>query len=249
MFTVQILIIVLLLLYLVSAVISDVTLTRKYRGGLVSGDMRFSFYRQSIFGAWIATAIIGATALLGGIAPENLGLCPVSLERFSVPIAFAIVVSALSAILLIVMLAQTVSFIRNPEARDLAWKKLTEPSEENQPANMTLALLPRSRKQRRVFVFVALTAGICEEFLMRGALFAVLPGLFPGINLYLYPVIAGLLFGVAHAYQGPSGIVKTGAVGTLLGFLYLASGSLAPVIVLHAVIDLSSGFIAPEERE
>jgi membrane protease YdiL (CAAX protease family) len=53
--------------------------------------------------------------------------------------------------------------------------------------------------------------------------------------------ITSVIFGLGHAYQGFSGIVKTGLVGLVLALLTVFSGSLFIAIVLHAVVDLTSG--------
>lgn len=98
-------------------------------------------------------------------------------------------------------------------------------------------MLPGTRAERRAFVAVSVTAGICEELLYRSFLF------FYFIELWALPVVAALalstmVFGLAHAYQGVRGIFVTGAVGLLFGALYWASGSVWPGIVLHALMDL-----------
>jgi len=50
-----------------------------------------------------------------------------------------------------------------------------------------------------------------------------------------------VMFGLGHAYQGPTGIVKTGVVGLVLGCIVLASGWLIPAMIIHAMIDSASG--------
>ena len=51
-------------------------------------------------------------------------------------------------------------------------------------------------------------------------------------------VIAAVAFGVAHAYQGTTGMISTGIIGCLLGLLYLYSGrNLWAVIICHATVD------------
>jgi len=47
-----------------------------------------------------------------------------------------------------------------------------------------------------------------------------------------------IAFGVAHAYQGPLGVLATGTVGLILGFIVWSTGSLVPAIVIHSLIDL-----------
>ena len=72
------------------------------------------------------------------------------------------------------------------------------------PAQATLALLPRTAGERRLFTLVGLTAGICEEWLYRGfflAVVAALAGGPPGVLV----AVAAVAFGLAHAYQGIGG--------------------------------------------
>jgi membrane protease YdiL (CAAX protease family) len=52
------------------------------------------------------------------------------------------------------------------------------------------------------------------------------------------------MFGLGHAYQGAAGIVKTGIVGLLMAGAYVGTGSLLAPMLLHVVIDLTSGMVA-----
>ncbi len=99
-------------------------------------------------------------------------------------------------------------------------------------------LLPRGTQEMRVFTVLALTAGICEEIIYRGVLMAVAISV-----IGPWPAVAAtsVIFGLGHCYQGTGGILKTTVVGLVLAFLTLMSGSLLPAILLHAVIDLTSG--------
>ena len=56
--------------------------------------------------------------------------------------------------------------------------------------------------------------------------------------------IQAALFGLAHAYQGPGGIVKTGGIGLVLAGLAIATGGLLAPMLVHAAVDLSSGQVA-----
>ncbi|HEX3664503.1 MAG TPA: CPBP family intramembrane glutamic endopeptidase [Rhizomicrobium sp.] len=53
-----------------------------------------------------------------------------------------------------------------------------------------------------------------------------------------------VLFALCHAYQGPAGIVRTGAFAAVATALALGSGSLIPVMIIHAAADLSVGDLA-----
>jgi len=87
-----------------------------------------------------------------------------------------------------------------------------------------------------VWVFVALL----EEFIFRGYLMGALSDLLGRSTLALAVnlLFSSAIFGLAHAYQGPSGILSTGTIGVLIGLIYLLSGSnLWLVILVHGFID------------
>jgi membrane protease YdiL (CAAX protease family) len=48
------------------------------------------------------------------------------------------------------------------------------------------------------------------------------------------------VFGLAHAYQGATGILVTGVLGLVFGLLYLRSKSLWPLVIAHGLIDTLS---------
>jgi membrane protease YdiL (CAAX protease family) len=97
-------------------------------------------------------------------------------------------------------------------------------------------LLPTNLHERLLFALVAISAGICEEIVFRGWLLDVLHqfGL-TGIGLV---AVASAVFGLAHFYQGPIGILLTGLLGVVFCGLYIAIGSLLLPIVVHAIVDL-----------
>jgi uncharacterized protein len=105
-------------------------------------------------------------------------------------------------------------------------------------AHATLAVLPRTAGERRLFTAVGVTAGVCEEWLYRGFFLAVVAALAGGLPTGQLVVIAAVAFGLAHAYQGRAGIVTTGALGGVMAAVYLQTGSLLLPVLLHAVIDL-----------
>jgi uncharacterized protein len=106
------------------------------------------------------------------------------------------------------------------------------------PVHATLALLPRTPGERRLFTVVGVTAGVCEEWLYRGFFLAVVAGLTGGLPVAVLVAIAAVAFGVAHAYQGWTGVVTTGVLGGVMALLYLGTGSLLVPVLLHAAIDL-----------
>jgi membrane protease YdiL (CAAX protease family) len=60
--------------------------------------------------------------------------------------------------------------------------------------------------------------------------------------------IAGLLsslwFSLAHLYQGKRGVITTFVVGSILVSVRVWTGSVLPVMIAHAAIDLVAGLYA-----
>ena len=110
------------------------------------------------------------------------------------------------------------------------------------------SLIPRSRKEKRWFTLTALAAGVCEEVVFRGFFLYLLGETFPAASPYLLAVMAGVLFGVAHFYQGIKGAIKTSLIGVLFGTLYLWMNSLLLCVLLHILFDVSSAFLYESEE-
>jgi membrane protease YdiL (CAAX protease family) len=100
------------------------------------------------------------------------------------------------------------------------------------------AILPRTPTERRVFALLALTAGICEEVLYRGFGLAALRWAVPDIGQPALIAVTAAAFGLAHLYQGRLGVTLTGLLGAYFAWIAIATGSLVPVMLLHALLDL-----------
>ncbi|MGH2718433.1 MAG: CPBP family intramembrane glutamic endopeptidase [Actinomycetota bacterium] len=105
------------------------------------------------------------------------------------------------------------------------------------------ALVPDTASERRMALAVTFTAGISEELLCRGLLIATLVGVF-GLPVLVAAILAVLLFGMAHLYQGATGVLGTAIVGAIFTALYLASGSLLLPILVHIALDARSLLLA-----
>ena len=85
--------------------------------------------------------------------------------------------------------------------------------------------------------------GICEEVIYRGFLFAYFAAWMPEAPALVVIVLAALVFGLVHLYQGAAGVVKITIIGILFGTLYWMTGSVWPLMALHVVVDVSSGWM------
>jgi membrane protease YdiL (CAAX protease family) len=99
------------------------------------------------------------------------------------------------------------------------------------------SLLPATPRERFLFAAVAISAGVCEEVVFRGWLLCTLHNVV-GLKGTTLVLIAAACFGLAHYYQGATGMIGTAFAGILFTFFYVQSGSLLLPILLHILIDL-----------
>ena len=104
-------------------------------------------------------------------------------------------------------------------------------------------MLPRNWGEVTHAALLSLNAGFSEELYFR----LLLPLLLAILIGHAVPafLIAALLFGLAHFYQGIAGILATTIIGLALTVVYLLSGSIWNAIELHAFIDLLGLVIRP----
>src|SRR5438874_2083296 len=87
---------------------------------------------------------------------------------------------------------------------------------------------------------VIIGAGFGEEYLFRGFLFQRLAMLFGGSKpgWAIACLIQAALFGFAHAYQNPLGMLLTGLIGLIMALVFLATGrNLWVHIIAHTLYD------------
>ncbi|WP_375398690.1 CPBP family intramembrane glutamic endopeptidase [uncultured Sphingomonas sp.] len=107
----------------------------------------------------------------------------------------------------------------------------------------TGSLMPRNRAELGLGALLSVSAGVTEELMFRLFL-PLLLGLVTG-SIAVAFIVPIALFGAMHRYQGWVGIAATTIVGSVMTGLYLASGSLATVMILHVVIDLNGLVLRP----
>jgi len=187
----------------------------------VTGRDRIRLYISTILFQWALTAIVGWRALARGLNWHQLGL-----TRGFTPsmVLIAVVGAALIAV--------------------AHWMNLRRMAHSNHPGVESLRalgsrLFPRQAAEFIFYILLALTAGICEEFIFRGFMIAAL--FRADLSTSLVVVISSLMFGVAHLYQGKGGSVGTALLGMLFAATRIAYGSLLPVVLWHAVLDIVAG--------
>jgi hypothetical protein len=185
---------------------------------------RTFLWKQAIIGGWALVAVGTALWVTSDRPWESFG--------FSLPDGWRLWTSL--AVFLLVAGYQSLgvaTLARSPEQR----VKLRQQFETYS------TVLPRTGTELRWWGGVSLTAGFCEEFLYRGYFIWALS---PWLGWWGAAAVSLAFFAAGHAYQGWSGILRTGITGALFTLVVAVSGSLWPAIALHAVVDLGGGTMA-----
>ncbi|MGC2889046.1 MAG: CPBP family intramembrane glutamic endopeptidase, partial [Candidatus Acidiferrum sp.] len=93
------------------------------------------------------------------------------------------------------------------------------------------------------YLALAVTAGLCEEFLYRGFAMAALTR--AGLPIWGVVLLSSALFAMAHLYQGRSGLVSTLLIGTVFGTARIAYDGIIPVMLWHIAVDAVAGVAGP----
>ena len=187
----------------------------------VSSMERLVLYASTIAFQWLAVAIVGWRVWAHSYTVQQLGL--IFPNRTTLLIA-----GVLGAVVI----------------GTLQWLNLRRvgriPPESRGPLQAVAErILPQTAVELPPYLALAITAGLCEEFLYRGFAMAALAH--AGLGTWLVILISSILFGLAHSYQGRGGIVMTFFVGLALGVSRLAYNSLVPAVFWHSAIDAVAG--------
>ncbi len=100
-------------------------------------------------------------------------------------------------------------------------------------------MFPQSATEILLWIFLSLSAGICEELTTRGYLQKQLSALLKNGTAGLFA--QGIIFGVAHAYQGPKRMFTIAVLGCMMGWLAQWQQSLRPGMISHFLQDVLGG--------
>lgn len=190
-------------------------------------ELRARFYVMGMLGQWLMLVPLVVIVLGLGWSAQLLGLqAPGHLWLF-IPISLVLVLAVYAQVFYIGRVART------SEGRDQLRQSMSGP----------LHMLPRTPRERAFWFLLSLTAGFCEELLYRGFMPAYLVHIFPGVSFFVAILIAAALFGIGHIYQKLTGVLGTGVMGLLFGFLYFFTGSLYLPMIVHALFDMRLLFV------
>lgn len=102
-------------------------------------------------------------------------------------------------------------------------------------------LAPASPGELALWFALSISAGFCEELIFRGYLQQQFTRLTRRICLGI--AISAVFFGLAHGYEGSSGMLLITLYGAFFGILAHVRRSLRPGIIAHAWHDSLSGLV------
>ncbi|MGC1414800.1 MAG: type II CAAX endopeptidase family protein [Candidatus Acidiferrum sp.] len=187
---------------------------------------RLALYFSTIAFQWLAAALTAWRAWARGLTLEELGLVVHGRGR--------------------ILLAAIVGAATLGGLQWLNLRRMGRSSGKARSFMQSLAerILPQSRAELLPFLALAVTAGLCEEFLYRGFAMAALTR--AGLPVWTVVLFSSILFAMAHLYQGRGGIVSTLVIGTVFGTARIAYDGLAPVILWHSAVDAVAGVAGPK---
>ena len=211
---------------LVASVYDHVYFWPRFRAAVAAGrpGTRVRVYLRGMSGQWLGSLGVVAIWILEARRWSALGLTLPHGWRLAV--AIAVVLAAVGFLLLQVRQVMGLA----PETRVALRPSLGD----------VTFLMPHTAAEARWWVGVSLTAGWCEELLFRGYLVWVFAPWLGTVGAMMSVVIA---FGLGHAYQGRQGVIKATVAGAVMATIVLASGSLIPAMIAHALIDIGGGMV------
>jgi membrane protease YdiL (CAAX protease family) len=191
----------------------------------VSVRERLTLYASTIAFQWFAVAVVAWRAWAHGFVASQLGLTIHERTR--------------------ILVASTVGAVAIASFQWLNLRRVGRVPVEARGPLQAIAerILPQSTAELLPYFALAITAGLCEEFLYRGFAMAVL--LHVGFQAWAVVLLSSLLFGLAHSYQGRGGIVMTLLIGIILGSSRIVFDSLVPAIFWHSAVDVVAGAAGP----
>ncbi|MGH9681246.1 MAG: CPBP family intramembrane glutamic endopeptidase [Candidatus Acidiferrales bacterium] len=195
----------------------------------LSSTDRLSLYGSTIAGQWLIAGIVSWRAFARGMSPQELGL------TIFEPWKSAWIAAVVTLLLAATQFAAMRMAVSIPAEQRGSLFRITE------------KIMPRTSVDAVVYAALAATAGLSEEFLYRGFVFAVFLRMLahtaaPAIYA---AVISSAWFGAAHLYQGRRGLITTFVVGLIFVAMRVYSGNLLPPIIAHVAIDLTVGLCVP----
>jgi uncharacterized protein len=184
---------------------------------------RIVTYASTIALQWLLAAFIAWRCIVRHFSSAELGI---EISNGALTAAIAIGLSAFLALL------QWLGARRTAAVPDITKHRL---------AAIALRIMPQETLDSLIFVALCVTAGLCEEFIYRGFLYALIA---KSLGVVIAFVASSVFFSIAHAYQGRRGMVSTFILGLFLCASRIWTSNLLPAVAAHTTVDLVAGLVA-----
>ena len=193
-------------------------------------SQRLSLYASTIAFQWFIVAVIYWRSVSRHLSPNDLGL----------------VVSGVWQTLTIALIFTALLCLN--QWAGLRRMALVPADQRGFLFQFTQKIMPQTSTEAIAFAALAVTAGLSEEFVYRGFVFALFSRVFGGSGsaVVFATAVSSIWFATAHVYQGRRGVITTFVVGILFCAVRVWSGNLAPAMLGHIGVDLLAGLYAPQ---
>ncbi|MCL2565353.1 MAG: CPBP family intramembrane metalloprotease [Defluviitaleaceae bacterium] len=235
-----ILLVSLVIFFTVGAVLG-VKQTKKQLKANIDEKARVQHYAAITFSMWIPVIALFGVVAFSDITFADIGFTSLSFNQNA---AITLVILVLAFLWTAFCLYRITAFLVSAKHRQRRNKILLNKANGSDYYDLVDSRLmtPRTKKEKRWWFGVSLTTGICEEIIFRGVFLYLIASIFPNISVYLVFMIAVILFGMGHFYQGTKGLIITTLMGAFLASIYIVSGSLIIVIVMHFLTNFANAF-------
>jgi len=192
-----------------------------------TSSQKKSIYISGSFSLFIMAAIVMLIWLLFRRPVAELGLTQPTNTRswLWITLVFALVYLVDAAI--------TLSTKKGIDSAVENWKKRTP-------------FLPTKKNELPEYFLLCFSAGVFEEIIYRGYLVTYCWYLFDGMEYQriLSIILPAFVFSLAHFYQGTKAVFKIFVLSIIFGYIFIYSGSLLIVMILHFLVDVIGGLIS-----
>ena len=202
---------------------------------------RMEFYATITFSMWIPVVVVLFIVAFTDIQFADIGFSPLS---FDYNITLTIVVLAAAFMWVAFSIYRIIAFLISAKHRKRRNEILVKKVNGNDYYDLVEAkiMTPKTKREKRWWLGISLTTGICEEIIFRGVLIYLITSVFPYISIFFVFVIVVVLFGLGHFYQGAKGLMLTTLAGAFLVLVYIISSSLILVVVIHFINNFAMAF-------
>lgn len=100
--------------------------------------------------------------------------------------------------------------------------------------------LPKTHKELQWFIFLSISAGVCEEIIFRVFLFEFLKSYSSMIFAF---ITVNLIFAITHFGSGIKNLISSFILGLLFQTIFYLTENIWIAVLLHTVIDINVGIL------